>query len=120
MLKPLEPIRVEVQPQAVVIGGGVAGLKSALELAERGLAVVLVEKSPFLGGQVAQLDRLAPLGETASEIISELAGAVLSIRPSRFTPAPRWRALRAISAISSSKWCGSPPKARPMPTGWKG
>jgi len=77
MLEPLEPIRVEVQGQAVVIGGGVAGLKTALELAERGLAVVLVEKSPFLGGQVAQLDRLAPFGEAASEVIGELAGAVL-------------------------------------------
>ncbi len=77
-LTPLEPIKVEVQRQAVVIGGGVAGLKTALELAERGLAVVLVEKSPFLGGQVAQLDRLAPFGETASEVIGELAGAVLS------------------------------------------
>ena len=76
-LTSLEPIRVEVQPQALVIGGGVAGLKSALELAERGLHVVLVEKSPFLGGQVAQLDRLAPFGETAAEIISELATAVL-------------------------------------------
>ncbi len=77
MLQPLEPIRVEVHRQAVVIGGGVAGLKTALELAERGLPVVLVEKSPFLGGQVAQLDRLAPWGETAAGIISELAGAVL-------------------------------------------
>ena len=56
-LKPLEPIRVEVERRAVVLGGGVAGLKSALELAERGLAVTLVEKSPFLGGQVAQLAR---------------------------------------------------------------
>ena len=78
MLEPLEPIRVEVHRQAVVIGGGVAGLKTALELAERGLPVVLVEKSPFLGGQVAQLDRLAPWGETAAGIISELAGAVLA------------------------------------------
>jgi heterodisulfide reductase subunit A len=78
MLQPLEPIRVEVDRQAVVIGGGVAGLKTALELAERGLPVVLVEKSPFLGGQVAQLDRLAPWGETAAGIISELAGAVLA------------------------------------------
>jgi heterodisulfide reductase subunit A len=77
MLQPLEPIRVEVHRQAVVIGGGVAGLKTALELAERGLPVVLVEKSPFLGGQVAQLDRLAPWGETAAGIIGELAGAVL-------------------------------------------
>jgi heterodisulfide reductase subunit A len=76
-LTSLEPIKVEVQPQALVIGGGVAGLKCTLELAERGLHVVLVEKSPFLGGQVAQLDRLAPLGETAAEIISELTDAVL-------------------------------------------
>jgi heterodisulfide reductase subunit A len=76
-LTSLEPIKVEVQPQALVIGGGVAGLKCALELAERGLHVVLVEKSPFLGGQVAQLDRLAPFGETAAEIISELTDAVL-------------------------------------------
>jgi len=77
LLRPLEPIRVEVQRQAMVIGGGVAGLKAALELAERGLAVVLVEKSPFLGGQVAQLQRLAPFGEAAAGVISELAGAVL-------------------------------------------
>ena len=78
MLEPLEPIRVDVHRQAVVIGGGVAGLKAALELAERGLPVVLVEKSPFLGGQVAQLDRLAPWGETAAGVISELAAAVLA------------------------------------------
>ena len=78
MLESLEPIRVDVQRQAVVIGGGVAGLKTALELAERGLPVVLVEKSPFLGGQVAQLDRLAPWGETAAGVISELAAAVLA------------------------------------------
>jgi heterodisulfide reductase subunit A2 len=77
-LQPLDPIRVAVQRQAVVIGGGVAGLKSSLELAERGLAVVLVEKSPFLGGQVAQLHRLAPTGASAAEIIRELAGAVLA------------------------------------------
>ena len=76
-LHPLKPIRVEVQQKAMVIGGGVAGLKTALELAERGLEVVLLEKSPFLGGQVARLHRLAPFGETASEVISELAGAVL-------------------------------------------
>jgi heterodisulfide reductase subunit A len=76
-LTALEPIRVEVQRQALVMGGGVAGLKCALELADRGLKVVLLEKSPFLGGQVAQLDRLAPSGETAAEIISDLAGAVL-------------------------------------------
>jgi heterodisulfide reductase subunit A len=78
LLDPLAPIRVDVQRQAVVIGGGVAGLKTALELADRGLPVVLVEKSPFLGGQVAQLVRLAPWGETAAGVVSELAAAVLA------------------------------------------
>jgi heterodisulfide reductase subunit A len=78
LLQPLKPIRVEAHREAVVIGGGVAGLKAALELAERGLPVILVEKSPFLGGQVTQLQRLAPSGETASQVISELAGAVLA------------------------------------------
>lgn len=77
-LQPLKPIRVEVEQRTTVIGAGVAGLKTALELADRGLEVILLEKSPFLGGQVARLHRLAPLGETASEVISELAGAVLS------------------------------------------
>lgn len=77
-LTPLEPLRVEVQPRAVVIGGGPAGLKSALDLAAGGQAVVLVEKSPFLGGQAARLSRLAPGGETAAEVVGELASAVLS------------------------------------------
>jgi len=76
-LTSLTPIRVEVQRRALVIGGGVAGLKCALELAERGLSVILLEKSPFLGGQVARLERLAPTGETACEILSELCGPVL-------------------------------------------
>jgi heterodisulfide reductase subunit A len=79
-LEALQPIRVEVERRAVVIGGGVAGLKSALDLAERGLDVVLVEKSPFLGGNVAQLTRLAPSGETATEVVGELAGAAVRHR----------------------------------------
>uniref|UniRef100_A0A7C3UWS2 CoB--CoM heterodisulfide reductase iron-sulfur subunit A family protein n=1 Tax=Desulfobacca acetoxidans TaxID=60893 RepID=A0A7C3UWS2_9BACT len=76
-LEPLKPIRVEVQPRAVVIGAGVAGLKAALELADRGVEVVLLEKSPFLGGQVARWQRLAPFGESAAEVVSELTSAVL-------------------------------------------
>ncbi len=77
MLQPLQPIRVEARPHAVIIGGGVSGLKTALELAQRGLTATVVEKSPFLGGQVAHLDRLAPTGESAAEVVAELAGAVL-------------------------------------------
>ncbi len=77
-LQPLEPIRVEAKQHAVVIGGGIAGMKGATDLAGRGIAVTLLEKSPFLGGRAAQLDGLAPTGEKASDLISELTGEVLN------------------------------------------
>ena len=77
-LQPLQPIRVEAKQQAVVIGGGISGMRAAKDLAARGIAVTLLEKSPFLGGRMAQLDRLAPTGEKASELLTELAGQVLN------------------------------------------
>ena len=77
-LEPLEPLRVEARGHATVIGAGIAGLKAALDLAERGIEVALIEKSPFLGGRVAQLDRLAPSGERAEELITALTAQVLN------------------------------------------
>lgn len=77
LLKPLEPIRMEARRHATVIGGGVAGLRAAKDLADRGIKVVLIEKTPFLGGQTAQLDRIAPTGDRAADLISDLAGQVL-------------------------------------------
>ncbi len=79
-LKPLEPIQVKARRHATVIGGGVAGLKAAKDLADRGITVALVEKSPFLGGQLANLDRLAPTGEKASDLIQELSRQVMNHR----------------------------------------
>ena len=76
-LRPLEPIRVDAKPHAVVIGGGIAGLKAARDMAERGIQVTLLEKSPFLGGRTAQLHRLAPTGEKAADLISETVCNVL-------------------------------------------
>jgi heterodisulfide reductase subunit A len=73
LLKPLEPIRIEAVTHATVIGGGVAGMRAALDLADQGIAVALIEKTPFLGGRAAMLDRLAPTGELASELILRLA-----------------------------------------------
>jgi heterodisulfide reductase subunit A len=77
-LVPLEPIRVDAMPHATVIGGGIAGLRAAKDLAERGLKVALIEKSPFLGGQLARLDRVAPTGEKAHDLVEELAARVLA------------------------------------------
>ena len=73
-LKPLEPIRVDAVPHATVIGGGIAGLRAAIDLADRGIRVTLVEKSPFLGGQLALLDQIAPTGDKAVDLISNLSG----------------------------------------------
>ena len=51
---------VPVTQAALVIGGGIAGIEAALELAEAGHQVVLVEKSPSIGGIMAQLDKTYP------------------------------------------------------------
>jgi len=75
-LETLEPIRVDAANHATVIGGGVAGLRAALDLARRGIHVALVEKSPFLGGQTSKLDILYPTGEKAAELIKHLGAAV--------------------------------------------
>jgi heterodisulfide reductase subunit A len=77
-LQPLEPIRVDATQHATVVGGGVAGLRTALDLAKRGFPVCLIERSPFLGGQVSRLDRIAPTNEKAADLIDELAGQVLA------------------------------------------
>ena len=77
LLEPLDPIRVEARKHATVIGGGIAGLKAARLLADRGLEVMLIEKTPFLGGNAAGLDTVAPFGEPCGALIAELAKGVL-------------------------------------------
>lgn len=77
-LKPLEPIRVEARKHTTIIGGGIAGIKTALDIAQNGIEVTLIEKSSLLGGRLNFLDRLAPFGEKASDILKELLDPVLS------------------------------------------
>jgi heterodisulfide reductase subunit A len=51
---------VPVAPSTLVIGGGVAGIQAALDLADSGYKVVLVEKQPSIGGIMARLDKTFP------------------------------------------------------------
>ncbi|MFO8035642.1 MAG: CoB--CoM heterodisulfide reductase iron-sulfur subunit A family protein [Anaerolineales bacterium] len=77
LLNPLDAIRLDAERHALVIGGGVAGLRSTLDMANRGLHVTLIEKSPFLGGRMAQLETLFPTGENARETLHELIQKVV-------------------------------------------
>ena len=49
----------------MVVGAGIAGMQSALDLAESGYYVYLVEKSPAIGGVMAQLDKTFPTNDCA-------------------------------------------------------
>ncbi|MFH1178826.1 MAG: FAD-dependent oxidoreductase, partial [Candidatus Bathyarchaeota archaeon] len=54
----------------LVIGGGVGGIQSALDLAESGFKVYLVDKSPTIGGVMAQLDKTFPTNDCSMCILS--------------------------------------------------
>jgi len=53
-------IEARTERRALVIGGGIAGMQAALDLANARIPVTLVEKSPSLGGRMAQLDKTFP------------------------------------------------------------
>ena len=78
LLEPLDAIRLGAERHALVIGGGVAGLRAALDVARQGLRVTLVEKSPFLGGRMAQLGSVFPTGEDARQLLSDLIEGVVT------------------------------------------
>lgn len=60
LLKPQTEMVVPITPKALVIGGGVAGIQAALDLADQNYQVYLVEKEPSIGGKMAQIDKTFP------------------------------------------------------------
>lgn len=69
-LQPLEDKYVDVTKAALVIGGGVAGIFAALDLANMGNKVYLVEKQPSIGGVMAQLDKTFPTNDCSACILT--------------------------------------------------
>jgi heterodisulfide reductase subunit A len=76
LLEPLEEQEVEVEPAALVVGGGMIGMTAALNLAERGFTVKLVEREPQLGGLLLRLDRLYPTHEEARSLAEQRVAQV--------------------------------------------
>jgi heterodisulfide reductase subunit A len=60
LLEPEDEVSVPITRKALVIGGGVAGIQAALDLADTGYKVYLVEKEPSIGGMMARIDKTFP------------------------------------------------------------
>ena len=69
-LEPLETKEVPVTPSCLIIGGGITGISAALDIANAGYKVYLVEKSPTIGGRMAQLDKTFPTMDCSSCILT--------------------------------------------------
>src|SRR5512133_3116363 len=67
---PLEEIKVPINANTLVVGGGIAGIQSALEIANAGFHVYLVEREPSLGGHMAQFDKTFPTRECSACILT--------------------------------------------------
>ena len=75
--EPLERRSVDMCPATLVIGGGIAGLSAALDLAGAGTHVYMVEREDHLGGNIARVDLTAPYLDSAREMLSERVTRVL-------------------------------------------
>ncbi len=67
----LESVSVDMCPSVLVVGGGIAGMTAALELADAGNKVYLVENEDHLGGNLARVDLTAPYLYSARDLITE-------------------------------------------------
>lgn len=70
LLVPLQARFVPVTPRVLVVGGGVAGIQAALDIANAGTKVVMVERSQSIGGHMAQLDKTFPTLDCSACILT--------------------------------------------------
>ncbi len=74
---PLTERQVPLTRAALVIGGGPAGLRAALDIAHAGIPVTLVERAPVLGGMANRLYKTFPQGQSAVSLINPMMAAVM-------------------------------------------
>ncbi len=66
----LEPLHVPIHPATLVVGGGIAGIQAALEIADAGFPVYMVEREPSIGGHMAQFDKTFPTLDCSACILT--------------------------------------------------
>jgi heterodisulfide reductase subunit A len=78
LLEPKEDIEVSVKPKAIIVGGGISGITSALKLASLGFKIDLIEKQRRLGGNLNNLAYVFPTLKTSQEILEPLLQKIYS------------------------------------------
>lgn len=68
--EPLTPLKVPIHPDTLVVGGGIAGIQAALEIADAGYHVFMVEREPSIGGHMAQFDKTFPTLDCSACILT--------------------------------------------------
>jgi heterodisulfide reductase subunit A len=68
--EPLTQTEIPITKKALVVGGGIAGIQAALDIAEAGYQVTLVERTPSIGGRMAQYDKTFPTLDCAACILT--------------------------------------------------
>ncbi len=68
--EPLEPLHVPIHPATLVVGGGIAGIQAAIEIADAGFPVYMVEREPSIGGHMSQFDKTFPTLDCAACILT--------------------------------------------------
>jgi len=76
LLEPLEDITFSIEKSVLVIGGGIGGITASLDLGNMGYRVYLVEKEPSVGGKLTKFDKIFPLNDCASCVVSPMMAEV--------------------------------------------